>query len=50
MPKDELDNDVDPLADDVDLEDLARRTDRFTGADLEDLTRRAGLTVTRRRA
>lgn len=32
-----------PLADDVDLESLARRTDRFTGADLEDLVRRAGL-------
>ncbi|WP_324805741.1 CDC48 family AAA ATPase [Sphingomonas sp. LY29] len=37
-----------PLADDVDLEALARRTDRFTGADLEDLTRRAGLTALRR--
>ncbi|MEA1072590.1 CDC48 family AAA ATPase [Sphingomonas sp. LY160] len=37
-----------PLADDVDLETLARRTDRFTGADLEDLTRRAGLTALRR--
>jgi transitional endoplasmic reticulum ATPase len=32
-----------PLADDVDLDSLARRTDRFTGADLEDLVRRAGL-------
>ena len=32
-----------PLADDVDLPALARRTPRFTGADLEDLTRRAGL-------
>jgi len=32
-----------PLAEDVDLDSLARRTDRFTGADLEDLTRRAGL-------
>ena len=32
-----------PLADDVDLDLLASRTDRFTGADLEDLTRRAGL-------
>ncbi len=32
-----------PLADDVDLASLARRTDRFTGADLEDLVRRAGL-------
>ena len=32
-----------PLAKDVDLADLARRTERFTGADLEDLVRRAGL-------
>ena len=32
-----------PLAEDVDLDALARRTDRFTGADLEDLVRRAGL-------
>jgi transitional endoplasmic reticulum ATPase len=32
-----------PLAADVDLDDLADRTDRFTGADLEDLVRRAGL-------
>jgi len=32
-----------PLADDVDLDWLARETPRFTGADLEDLTRRAGL-------
>ncbi|HEX8937005.1 MAG TPA: CDC48 family AAA ATPase [Sphingomicrobium sp.] len=37
-----------PLADDVDLERLAQRTDRFTGADLEDLVRRAGLTALRR--
>jgi transitional endoplasmic reticulum ATPase len=37
-----------PLAADVDLEALARRTERFTGADLEDLTRRAGLTALRR--
>jgi transitional endoplasmic reticulum ATPase len=37
-----------PLASDVDLESLARRTDRFTGADLEDLVRRAGLTALRR--
>src|SRR6476660_3302557 len=37
-----------PLADDVDLESLAKRTDRFTGADLEDLVRRAGLTALRR--
>ena len=32
-----------PLGDDVDLDSLARRTERFTGADLEDLVRRAGL-------
>ena len=37
-----------PLAKDVDLESLARRTERFTGADLEDLVRRAGLTALRR--
>jgi transitional endoplasmic reticulum ATPase len=37
-----------PLAPDVDLESLARRTERFTGADLEDLVRRAGLTALRR--
>jgi transitional endoplasmic reticulum ATPase len=37
-----------PLADDVDLEGIARRTERFTGADLEDLVRRAGLTALRR--
>ncbi|MBB5686575.1 CDC48 family AAA ATPase [Sphingobium boeckii] len=32
-----------PLAGDVDLDVLAERTDRFTGADLGDLVRRAGL-------
>jgi transitional endoplasmic reticulum ATPase len=37
-----------PLADDVDLESIARRAERFTGADLEDLVRRAGLTALRR--
>jgi transitional endoplasmic reticulum ATPase len=37
-----------PLADDVDLEKVAQRTDHFTGADLEDLVRRAGLTALRR--
>ncbi len=37
-----------PLAADVDLDSLAARTERFTGADLEDLTRRAGLTALRR--
>jgi transitional endoplasmic reticulum ATPase len=36
-----------PLGDDVDLPSLARRTDRFTGADLEDLVRRAGLSALR---
>jgi len=36
-----------PLADDVDLADLAAKTARFTGADLEDLTRRAGLIALR---
>jgi len=37
-----------PLATDVNLEAIARRTERFTGADLEDLVRRAGLTALRR--
>jgi transitional endoplasmic reticulum ATPase len=37
-----------PLAKDVDLGSLAQRAERFTGADLEDLTRRAGLTALRR--
>ena len=37
-----------PLAKDVDLEVLAQRAENFTGADLEDLTRRAGLTALRR--
>src|SRR5437868_6577477 len=32
-----------PLANDVDPDELARRSERFTGADLEDLVRRAGL-------
>mgnify|MGYP003582289035 FL=1 len=36
-----------PLADDVNLDSLAQRTPRFTGADLEDLVRRAGLTALR---
>ncbi|MFS0738355.1 CDC48 family AAA ATPase [Sphingomonas sp. 1P06PA] len=36
-----------PLADDVDLDAIAERTERFTGADLEDLVRRAGLTALR---
>jgi transitional endoplasmic reticulum ATPase len=37
-----------PLADDVDLDSLAGRAERFTGADLEDLVRRAGLVALRR--
>jgi transitional endoplasmic reticulum ATPase len=37
-----------PIAKDVDLEAIAEKTDRFTGADLEDLTRRAGLVALRR--
>jgi len=37
-----------PLAKDVDLGSFAERTERFTGADLEDLVRRAGLTALRR--
>jgi transitional endoplasmic reticulum ATPase len=37
-----------PLGADVDLESLAKRTERFTGADHEDLVRRAGLTARRR--
>jgi transitional endoplasmic reticulum ATPase len=37
-----------PLAADVNLKALAERTMRFTGADLEDLTRRAGLAALRR--
>jgi transitional endoplasmic reticulum ATPase len=36
-----------PLAKDVDLDDLAGRTEKFTGADLEDLVRRAGLAALR---
>ena len=36
-----------PLAGDVDLDSLAARTERFTGADLEDLVRRAGLAALR---
>ncbi|MEL6487271.1 MAG: AAA family ATPase, partial [Pseudomonadota bacterium] len=37
-----------PLADDVDLAAVAAQTDRFTGADLEDVVRRAGLGALRR--
>ncbi|MDE2563225.1 MAG: CDC48 family AAA ATPase [Sphingomonadales bacterium] len=37
-----------PLAADVDLGEVAAKTDRFTGADLEDVVRRAGLCAIRR--
>jgi transitional endoplasmic reticulum ATPase len=37
-----------PLAKDVDLSAIARETERFTGADLEDVVRRAGLAAIRR--
>ncbi|WP_440978771.1 CDC48 family AAA ATPase [Sphingomonas pseudosanguinis] len=37
-----------PLAADVDLNDVAARTDRFTGADLGDVVRRAGLIALRK--
>jgi transitional endoplasmic reticulum ATPase len=37
-----------PLADDVSLAEIAERTERFTGADLEDVVRRAGLTAIRK--
>jgi transitional endoplasmic reticulum ATPase len=37
-----------PLDKDVDLDVVARRTPRFSGADLEDLTRRAGMAALRR--
>ncbi|WP_026325645.1 CDC48 family AAA ATPase [Sphingomonas sp. Mn802worker] len=36
-----------PLGSDVDLDDIAARTERFTGADLEDVVRRAGLIALR---
>jgi transitional endoplasmic reticulum ATPase len=38
-----------PLAKDVDLAAIAAEAERFTGADLEDLTRRAGLVAIRSR-
>jgi len=38
-----------PLAADVDLKEVARETERFTGADLEDVVRRAGLVAIRGR-
>jgi len=37
-----------PLADDVDLAQIAKKTDHFTGADLEDVVRRSGLIAIRR--
>ena len=37
-----------PLAPDVDLARIAAQTERFTGADLEDVVRRAGLNALRR--
>ncbi|MBV7265841.1 CDC48 family AAA ATPase [Erythrobacter ani] len=37
-----------PLGKDVDLSDVAAKTERFTGADLEDVVRRAGLAALRR--
>jgi transitional endoplasmic reticulum ATPase len=37
-----------PLAPDVDLTAIAARTERYTGADLEDVVRRAGLNAIRR--
>jgi len=37
-----------PLAKDVDLDAIAGETERFTGADLEDVVRRAGLNALRR--
>ena len=37
-----------PLADDVDLASVAGKTERFTGADLEDVVRRAGLNALQR--
>jgi len=37
-----------PMAEDVDLAKIAKATQRFTGADLEDVVRRAGLNALRR--
>ncbi|MEM4950304.1 MAG: ATPase, partial [Thermoplasmatales archaeon] len=36
-----------PLAKDVDLESIAERTEHFTGADIENLVREAGLNAIR---
>jgi transitional endoplasmic reticulum ATPase len=38
-----------PLAKDVDLKKVAAQTERFTGADLEDVVRRAGMIAIRTR-
>lgn len=38
-----------PIGKDVDLDEIAERTERYTGADLEDLVRRAGLARAARR-
>ncbi len=38
-----------PMASDVDLAAIAGQTERFTGADLEDVVRRAGLSAIRKR-
>jgi transitional endoplasmic reticulum ATPase len=37
-----------PLAKDVDLDAVAAQTERYTGADLQDVVRRAGLVAIRR--
>lgn len=37
-----------PLSSNVDLDEVAAKTERFTGADLEDVVRRAGLSALRR--
>ncbi|UIJ45702.1 CDC48 family AAA ATPase [Sphingomonas cannabina] len=37
-----------PLAEDVDLDSIAARAERFTGADLEDIVRRAGMIALRK--
>ncbi|QWC57201.1 CDC48 family AAA ATPase [Erythrobacter sp. 3-20A1M] len=44
----EIHTDAMPLADDVSLASIAQKTERFTGADLEDVVRRAGLNALHR--
>ncbi|MCP9221531.1 CDC48 family AAA ATPase [Erythrobacter sp. LQ02-29] len=44
----EIHTDAMPLADDVSLVSIAQKTERFTGADLEDVVRRAGLNALHR--